>query len=126
MLYVTTPCNGFSGYFNYLDVYNPVTNAWTSLANSASPHGNPAFGVINDKFYVAGGQTAVTNALEMYDPENNTWTSLTPMPTAVENCASVALNGFLYVFGGDDGVNRLTTVQAYNPHHERHSGRFTL
>ena len=28
MLYVTTPCNGNSGYFNLLDVYNPATNSF--------------------------------------------------------------------------------------------------
>jgi N-acetylneuraminic acid mutarotase len=35
--YVTTACNGFSGYANYLDVYDPVANSWTSLPGSASP-----------------------------------------------------------------------------------------
>jgi N-acetylneuraminic acid mutarotase len=55
-LYVTTPCNGFSGYFNILDVYDPVADTWTNLAGSAEAHGNPAFGVINGKLYVAGGE----------------------------------------------------------------------
>jgi N-acetylneuraminic acid mutarotase len=54
--YVTTACNGFSGYYSYLDVYDPLTNAWTSLPASASVHAYPAFGVINDELYIAGGQ----------------------------------------------------------------------
>jgi N-acetylneuraminic acid mutarotase len=117
-LYVTTPCNGFSGYYNILDVFDPVTGVWTSLPNSSSAHANPAFGVINGKFYVAGGQDAsfaYTTVLEVYDPEANTWTTLAPMPTGVINPASVALNGRLYVFGGNNGAN-VTTVQEYNPY----------
>src|SRR3979490_1800796 len=35
-LYVTTACNGYSGYANYLDVYDPAANAWTSLPGSDS------------------------------------------------------------------------------------------
>jgi len=54
-LYVTTACNGYSGYANYLDVYDPVANAWTSLPGSASAHAGAAAGVINGKLYVAGG-----------------------------------------------------------------------
>jgi len=117
-LYVTTPCNGFDGYYNYLDVFDPLTGAWTSLPQSSNAHANPAFGVINGKFYVAGGvndSSVIANALEVYDPLANTWTTLAPMPTAVQNPASVALNGRLYVFGGNNGTSNVVTVQTYNP-----------
>src|ERR1700682_988158 len=35
-LYVTTACNGYNGYSNYLDVYDPATHAWTSLNGAES------------------------------------------------------------------------------------------
>lgn len=118
-LYVTTPENGYNGYYNLLDVYDPLTATWTSLTQSASAHADPAYGVINDQLYVAGGvdgSSAVTNVLEVYNPATNSWTTLAPMKTAVYGAASLALNGKLYVFGGNDGANNVATVQVYDPH----------
>ena len=118
-LYVTTACNGYSGYSNYLDVYDPVANAWTSLPGSAGAHGSPAFGVINDLLYVAGGTNAgggVSNVLEVYNPATNAWKTLAPMPAAVQFSTSVVLNGQLYVFGGNNGTDYVATVQAYDPY----------
>ena len=46
LLYVTTAEDGFNGYYNYLDVYNPANNSWTALASSPDAHTAPAgFGV---------------------------------------------------------------------------------
>jgi N-acetylneuraminic acid mutarotase len=119
-LYVTTACNGFSGYTNYLDVYDPATDSWASLTGSASPHSQPAAGVINDKLYVAGGLNSagvLTNLIEVYDPASNQWTTLAPMPRGVVNPASAVLNGRLYVFGGQARGNKTSNlVQVYDPH----------
>ena len=43
------------------------------MTGSASAHYYPAFGVINGKFYVAGGYdgTQYTKVLEVYDPATN-------------------------------------------------------
>ena len=43
-IYVTTGTDG-SAYRNLLDVYDPATDAWTSLAGSSVPHQRPAGGV---------------------------------------------------------------------------------
>jgi kelch-like protein 2/3 len=117
-LYVTTACDGFSGYRNFLDVYNPLTDTWTSLPPSSSAHAGPAAAVINGKFYVAGGNngiTGITNVLEAYDPAKKHWKTLAPMPVAVINAGSVALNGKIYVLGGTNGTTDLKTVQVYDP-----------
>lgn len=118
-LYVTTPENGYNGFYNFLDMYDPLSGTWTSLAQSASAHANPAYGVINGLFYVAGGvngSAVVTDVLEVYNPATNNWTTLVPMKTAVYGPASIALNGKLYVFGGNDGTNDVATVQVYDPY----------
>lgn len=118
-LYVTTACDGFNGYRNFLDMYDPLANTWTGRAPSISEHAQPAFGVINDKLYVSGGINnagQITNILEVYDPATNGWTALAPMPVAVVAPASVALNGKLYVFGGSNGTSDVGTVQVYDPH----------
>jgi N-acetylneuraminic acid mutarotase len=101
-LYVTTPDNGNSGYYNFLDVYDPSANSWTALVSSPVPHAGPGSGVIGNKFYVAGGfnGSAVSGQLDVYDPVANTWTTKSPMPTARQNPASVVVNGKLYVIGG--------------------------
>ncbi|HVR08484.1 MAG TPA: kelch repeat-containing protein [Thermoanaerobaculia bacterium] len=119
-LYVTTACNGYSGYTNFLDVYDPSADAWTSLSGSATPHSQPAAGVINGKLYVAGGLQAdgsVGNGLEVYDPAGDHWTTRAPMPHGVTNSASAVLSGRLYVFGGQLQSHRVSNqVQIYDPH----------
>jgi len=121
MLYLYTPCAGVSAFTNLFDVYDPANDSWTSLPAPNVAHSQPAFGVINDKFYIAGGQdengSEVTNVLEVYDPLTNAWTELAPMPTAVYLPASAALNGELYVIGGaGSGQSFERITQAYNPH----------
>ncbi len=115
-LYVTTACDGNSGYSNDLDVYDPAADSWTSLPGSSSAHATGGFGVINGKLYVAGGvnESGLTSVTEVYDPIANAWTTLAPMPTAVQATASVALNGKLYVFGGTS-TGAISNVQVYNP-----------
>jgi N-acetylneuraminic acid mutarotase len=119
MLYVTTPDNGYSGYYNYLDVYNPTNDSWTALASSPDAHVGPGFGVINNLFYVAGGVNdsgVVSGRLDVYNQVSNSWTTLAPMPTPRQSPASVVLNGQLWVIGGVDASgNALGTVEMYDP-----------
>jgi hypothetical protein len=89
--------------------YDPATNAWTKLAPSPHFHRNGARGVINGKFYVAGGRNVA--ALDRYDPATNTWRILAPVPMAGP-LIGAALGGKLYVIGWPGGVIR---AYAYNP-----------
>jgi N-acetylneuraminic acid mutarotase len=118
-MYMTTACNGYSGYRNFLDVYDPATNSWASLAASQVAHGYPAWGVIDNKLYVAGGHTDngnMGNTLEVYDPATNTWTTKAPLPVAGVGFASGAVNGKLYVTGGTDGQGHiLSDLYIYDP-----------
>ena len=116
-LYVTTACDGFSGYRRDLDVYDPANDSWTSLSESHVAHSQPAGAEIDGKLYVAGGQNTrgLTSITEVYDPATNSWTSLARMHTAVVNPASVGFGGKLWVFGGSDGTNVQSLVQVYDP-----------
>jgi len=74
-----------------------------------------AGGVINGKFYVAGGvgrDGALTKQLHIYDPATNKWTAGASMPTARASGDGAVLNGKLFVLGGYD---RIRTVEAYDP-----------
>jgi len=64
--------------FRRLFRYNPVTNAWVTKKSAPHYHQLGAGGVINGKFYVAGG--AGTNTLDRYDPATDSWTTLAPIP----------------------------------------------
>jgi N-acetylneuraminic acid mutarotase len=59
--------------------YDPLKNTWG--ARRACPHYHPhgAGGVIDGKFYVAGG--GGTAALDVYDPATDSWRTLAPLPT---------------------------------------------
>lgn len=101
---------------NELEVYNPSTNAWTSLASMSVPRNHCAGGAINGKFYVAGGRgnAMAPSALEAYDPQTNTWTSLAPLPTPRSGIAAGVLNQELYVLGGEQ-PRVFGEVEVYNP-----------
>ena len=119
-LYVTTGCDGNSGYRSFLHVYDPATPGWTALASSPNPHANGVGGVIGGKLYVAGGYDASGGTrhgiLEVYDPATNGWTARASMPTARIGASAAVFNGKLYVFGGiGTSSTALTTVEVYDP-----------
>ena len=95
--------------------YDPATNIWTSLPWSPNAHGQGAGGVINGKFYVAGGSAG--NKLDVYDPATNRWRTLAPMPTARNGVAGGVLQNKLYIVGRSNAEpgERQNEVEAYNP-----------
>ncbi|HYF38700.1 MAG TPA: kelch repeat-containing protein [Gemmatimonadales bacterium] len=101
--------------------YDPVTNTWTgNLPPAPSAHVGGAGGVINGKFYVAGGRNwsgRVSNRLDVYDPVSNTWSTLAPMPTARSGAAAAVLQGKLFVIGANnvEPGERQGMNEAYNP-----------
>ena len=95
--------------------YNPTTNIWVTKASAPHYHDRGAGGVINDKFYVAGGNSNLgspTRALDVYDPATNTWKSLASLPVALQPISGAVLRGQLYVAGGASGGVK---AYAYNP-----------
>jgi hypothetical protein len=66
--------------------YSPTTNSWSWKRPAPHYHANGAGGVINGKFYVAGGSnnygSQLEASLDRYDPATDTWTTLAPLPRA--------------------------------------------
>jgi Kelch motif protein len=111
--------------FRQLWRYDPVVDAWTILASAPHFHAHGAAGVINGKFYVAGGYAngvGIAN-LDVYDPVSNKWTALASMPAPRRVAAGAVQNGKLWVIGVD-GSNRLT--YAYDPVTRRWATRASL
>jgi hypothetical protein len=101
--------------------YTPPTNPWTWKRPAPHYHANGAGGVINGKFYVAGGLNNFGSqpeaALDRYDPATDTWTTLAPVPTAGQARGAV-LQGKLFVVVSTPRAFPLTPAlhaYAYDP-----------
>ena len=97
--------NGSAGILNYLLVYDPGSDSWSSKALLPTARRFPAAAVIDGQFYVVGGMALngdVLDILEVYIPATTTWSRKVTIPTAVSNAAAANLGGRLYVFGGQD------------------------
>ena len=112
---------GFNGAnVGAVEVYDPGTGAWTSLAPMPNMRSFAAHDVLNGKLYIAGGRTSGGTPLttfDVFDPVANTWTNLPPMPTARAYSAMASANGILYVMGGstDGGTGYTDAVESFNP-----------
>ncbi|MDP9175904.1 MAG: carbohydrate-binding protein [Planctomycetota bacterium] len=125
-----TPSNGF----NYVQIYDPTTNTWTSSANSGStiaplPQARGGMGksvYYNGEFYIFGGETAtglgatpnnVYNLVNIYNPLTNTWRAGAPMPTPRHGIFPLLYDGRIFVPGGgaQSGFSLSTIFEIYNP-----------
>jgi hypothetical protein len=110
--------------FRRLFRYNPATNLWATKQSAPHYHTNGAGGVIDGKFYVAGGPEA---SLDRYNPATDTWTTLAPLPAAGAARGAV-LQGKLFVvvltttgrraYAYDPATNRWTAKTAPHWYHD--------
>ena len=79
--------------------YDPGTDTWTTRKPCPHFHRSAGGGVINGKFYVAGGfgDKGEITTLDVYDPVTNTWTTRAPIPTAGRAAATVVQNKLFVV-----------------------------
>ncbi len=105
----------FGGLSKATFVYDPVNNSWSRVADSLYAHGNTAaVGVMDDKIYVAGGESDLT-MLEVYDPATNTWSARASMSVGRHHCAGGVIDGKFYVAGGRGTGGASTALEVYNP-----------
>ena len=73
---------GAADYLTRLEVYDPVSNTWTTKTSMPVAHSSALVGAIGGKLYVAGGQNdaGVVTATHAYDPNLDAWTTNAPMP----------------------------------------------
>jgi N-acetylneuraminic acid mutarotase len=94
--------------------YDPSTNTWLSRRDAPHFHRGGAAGVINGKFYVAGGFKGFEPeaALDVYDPATNTRSTRAPLPLA-GGARGAVLGGKLFVIAGGSGS--VLHAYAYDP-----------
>ena len=109
------------GTTNALEIYDPITNAWTTGAPMVTPRSTFAVGVIGARLYVAGGNgpclpCAAVATLEIYDPVTNSWSAGAPMPTPRGNqLQGAVVAGKLYVVGTDATASKAPFLDVYDP-----------
>jgi hypothetical protein len=116
------------GLTNALEIYDPVTNAWSNGAPMATARLGAASGVLEGKLYVTGGGLEcgpcnLTNSTEVYDPDSNSWAWAPPLPTGRAGASAVVLNGLLYVIGGWSPAGYVGSVDVYDPATQQWSSR---
>jgi len=89
-----------------VEVYNPVTNTWSNVAEipTAVDHIASSVTVLGNRILVVGGETSHTvrtSKVQAFSPDNNTWTSLTSLPVSSAAGVAAVLNNTLYYSGGN-------------------------
>ncbi len=105
------------------EVYDPSTNAWTSVANTmSSPRGNyPAVALLpNGSVLIAGGADSSGTPLataDIYNPATNTFAAAASMGTARQLTSGTTLpSGKVLVVGGQDSTGApMATAERYDP-----------
>jgi N-acetylneuraminic acid mutarotase len=92
--------------------YDPATDTWTKLAWCPNFHHRGMAGVVDGKFYVAGG--IGSNKLDIYNPVTNRWSSGAPMPNVRSGAGAAVITGKLFVIGGFSDAGITDEVLAYD------------
>jgi formylglycine-generating enzyme required for sulfatase activity/N-acetylneuraminic acid mutarotase len=119
-LYVFGAFGGPAGNLNFVEEFNPATNAWTSKAPRPNLRTEPAVVTYNNKIYLfdepGKDTTSTSNLVEAYDPVANTWQAVTQMPEMIDAFAVAVVADKAYVFGGINFATErvLDDVSIYN------------
>jgi N-acetylneuraminic acid mutarotase len=105
------------------EVYNPITDSWTTKASIPNPVFFYASAVVDNKIYVIGGSSATVakaNFNQIYNADTDTWTSGKTPDIRVTEAGSGATTGVMapkriYVIGGRGGDRVESATQVYNP-----------
>lgn len=105
------------GWVPWLDVYDPINNTWTQLADAPRERDHFSVALVDDRIYCIGGRrtgfggstfNATIPQVDIYDISNGVWSSLPspsgdlPTPRAA---ASVGVVGNeILVIGGESGA----------------------
>jgi uncharacterized repeat protein (TIGR01451 family) len=96
--------------------YNIAGAAWTAKAAMPYPLMAGAYGLIGDKFYIAGGFDINFNGytyLQIYDIATDSWTTGAALPTARGGQAGGVVDGKLYSAGGSGTSSFPTDCPTY-------------
>jgi hypothetical protein len=111
-----------TGVLSDLQRYDPVLDAWTTLASMNVARAGAAAAVIDDGIFVIGGRQSTggpcsggpyLTTVERYDIDTDTWSAVgavAPLLNGRSDLAAVAHGGKIYVFGGCTGTASAPSV----------------
>jgi hypothetical protein len=112
-----TMAGGVGDYQNFTYRYDPVGNAWTTMANMPNACDWIDASYVNGKFYVIGGYNGTANNWNMiYDISGNVWSTGATLTQPRHSHQQVLYNdSLIYVLGGRDASGTAhSTVFIYN------------
>jgi len=90
-----------------LEIYDPVSNTWTSGPSMLAPRAGVASTTANGCLYLIGGEgntsdpRGIFDRNELFDPGTQSWRGLDPLPTPMHGLTGAAfLDGWIHVPGG--------------------------
>jgi N-acetylneuraminic acid mutarotase len=104
-IYVFGGCTTQFDITNAVDVYDPVTDTWSSAPADMPTRRAGMYGVASKggTVYVIGGWDGVQPGLhtnEAYKVASDSWSTATPMPTNRAEAGAVGHGGRIYILGG--------------------------
>jgi len=94
---------------NLTEVYDPVTDTWTTKAEMPTAVYSCTSAVVDNKIYLIenGRSITIPRLNQIYDTETDTWSIGQPLPTRAVGAAAAATTGVyapkrIYVIGGGD------------------------
>jgi N-acetylneuraminic acid mutarotase len=100
------------------EVYDPITNIWTTIEPMIVPRTHMAVAALNDKIYVFGGRSSGSNldllpaSAEVLDTVTGRWSSIATPLSNRSSSSAVVIGDKIMVCGGDilrDSANGLTS-----------------
>lgn len=99
-------------------MYDPESDSWTTKTSMMTGRSYAMAGVINGRFYVAGGMgldNSYLNIMEVYDPASDNWVTNASMLTTKYQAAVGVIDGKLYVAGGHGLEGFLKILEIFTP-----------
>jgi len=93
-----------------VEVYDPATGAWTSVAPMKTARSDATAAVYNGSLYIFGGNNRKLGSLrsvERFNPDKQgwfykgEWEEMEAMPTAKRGASAAVIDGVLFIIGGD-------------------------
>jgi len=111
-----------SSITNLVEVYDPTTDTWSTVAPLPYPLHHCALASVDGILYVIGGYYNIplpwfsVNDVLAYDPNTDQWTYRTPMSIKRGEHSAVVYQNKIYVTGGNDyNGNATPVVEIYDP-----------
>jgi N-acetylneuraminic acid mutarotase len=105
-------------YKSHVEVYDPATNAWSSVQPLPYPLASTASCVAGDKIFVFGGRDSsgvVQASTLVYDTSADAWSTRSPLPAGRENHTCTEVGDAFLLVGGVRGSSVLDAVDHYDP-----------